>query len=137
MFVLANSVLPRVLAEPRLYEFIVAIAAPLAFWLMVAIVSRRHPGILRRIYAPLKVFIWLTYLGMVWGLLYSLRTNQNLYIWLAINFMNGMNLVRIWIGRRVDPNAFKKYEGWWPTPKDSLSWSKPKGSPDINSGKNL
>ncbi len=117
---LANSILLTELIRSRLYELIAAIASPFVFWLMVVIVSRRHPGILRRIYAPLKVFIWLTYLGMVWGLLYSLRTNQNLYIWLAINFTNGMNLVRIWVGRRVDPNAFKKYEGWWPTWKDSL-----------------
>jgi hypothetical protein len=95
----ANSILPRVLTEPRLYEFIAAIAAPFAFWLMVVIISRRHPGILARIYSPLKVSVWFIYFGLICGLLYSLRTNQNLYIFMAINFMNGMNLVRIWVGR--------------------------------------
>jgi hypothetical protein len=35
------------------------------------------------------------------------------------SFLSGMNLVRTWIARRVDPDSFKKYEGWWPTPKDS------------------
>ena len=116
---LANSILLTAVTRFRLYELIAAIVSPLVFWLVVVIVSRRHPEILPRIYPPLKVFVWLTYFGLVWGLLYSLRTNQNLYISMAINFMNGMNLVRIWIGRRVDPDAYKKYEGWWPTPKDS------------------
>jgi hypothetical protein len=134
---LANSILLTAITRLRLYELVAAIASPFVFWLMVVIASRRYPGILQRIYSPLKVFIWLTYCGLVWGLLYSLRTNQNRYIFVAINFMNGMNLVRIWVGRRVDPDAYKKHEGWWPTPKDSLWWSKPKGSPDINSGKNL
>jgi hypothetical protein len=117
---LASSIMLTALTRFRLYAFIAALASPFVFWLMVVIISRWHPGILPRIYSPLKVFIWLTYFGLVWGLLYSLRTNQNLYIFLAINFMNGMNLVRIWIGRRVDPDAYKKHEGWWPTRKDSL-----------------
>jgi flagellar biosynthesis protein FliR len=116
---LANSILLTAVTRSRLYEFIAAIASPFVFWLMVVIISRWHPGILPRIYPPIKVFLWLTYFALVWGLLYSLRTNQNLYIFMAINFTNGMNLVHTWIRRRVDPDSYKKYEGWWPMPKDS------------------
>jgi hypothetical protein len=86
---------------------------------LVVIVSRRHPGILRRIYPPLKVFTWVLIFGLGWGLLYSVRANQTRYVFLMTSFLSGMNLVRTWIARRVDPDSFKKYEGWWPTPKDS------------------
>jgi hypothetical protein len=85
VLILANSILLTALTRSRLYEFIAAIASPFVFWLMVVIASRRHPGILPRIYPPLKLFIWLIYFGMLWGLLYSIRTNQNLYPFLAIN----------------------------------------------------
>jgi hypothetical protein len=30
----------------------------------------------------------------------------------------GVLLFHGWMRRRVDPDSFKKHEGWWPTPKD-------------------
>jgi hypothetical protein len=119
---LANPILHRVLAEPLFYSFVAAMAAPYLLWAGLARAARRRPEILRRIYPRLKVLIGrLWFFGLACIVLSPHRELKTFIAQVSILnvFSAGMNLLRMWVGRRVDPDSFKKYEGWWPTPKDS------------------
>jgi uncharacterized protein YhhL (DUF1145 family) len=119
---LANPTLHRVLTMPLFYFFLAAMAVPLLLWAGIARAARRRPEILRCIYPRVKTLIgWLWFVGLACVVLLP---HPELKIFVSrlsvLNvLLSGMNLLRMWIGRRIDPDSFKKYEGWWPTPKDS------------------
>jgi uncharacterized membrane protein YfcA len=126
-------ILYRVLSDPWLYRWVVAMVLPFLIWAVLAKLSRNHPGTLPRSYPWLKVLTWGTWGLFVASGLYALfgiseskaffRTSLTLGA-----FSSGINLVYHWVRRQVDPDAYKKYEGWWPTPKDL---------PEAKPGKNL
>ncbi|HWF06247.1 MAG TPA: hypothetical protein VHA06_21345 [Candidatus Angelobacter sp.] len=119
---LANPTLHRVLTTPFFYLFLVAMVVPFLLWAGIAGAARRRREVLRRIYPRLKVLIGrLAFLGLVCVVLLPHHEFMTLVGQISILnlFLAGMNLLRMWIGRRVDPASYKKYEGWWPTPKDS------------------
>jgi hypothetical protein len=119
---LANPTLHRVLTTPLFYFFLAAMVAPCLLWAGIARAAHRRPEILRRIYPRLNALMGrLAFLGLVCVVLLPHHELMTLVGQISILnvFLGGMNLLRMWIGRRVDPDSFKKYEGWWPTPKDS------------------
>jgi hypothetical protein len=121
---LDNPVLHKLLTDPFFYLILAVIVGPFLVWAGIARAARSNPGILPRLYLPVKVLAWCAWgLTFVWGAFIfvnhqSWRTFSGGEL-LIINLFNGLNLIRTWIGRRVDPDSFKKHEGWWPTPKDS------------------
>jgi hypothetical protein len=119
---LANPTLHRVLTTPFFYLFLVAMVVPFLLWAGIAGAARRRREVLRRIYPGLKVLIGrLWFFGLACIVLSPHRELKTFIAQVSILnvFSAGMNLLRMWVGRRVDPDLFKKYEGWWPTPKDS------------------
>jgi hypothetical protein len=121
---LANSILHRVLTDPFLYGFISVIALPLLLWTWLAKFAQSHPDILPRIYLPLKILAWILWSCAVAAGSYSVFGPPGLKVFaktgiLISNFSLGLNLMYTWVRRRVDPDSFKKEDGWWPAPKDS------------------
>ena len=117
-----NSILHRILADPYLYKFVASIVAPLLLWTVLVRFTRSHPDILPGMYSPLKIFTWALWSCTVATGFYvvlgpsSLKTFARTQILIA-NFSGGVNLIYMWVKRRVDPDSFKKHEGWRP---DSL-----------------
>jgi hypothetical protein len=139
---LTNFILHRVLTDPFLYAFIAAIVLPLLLWAWLVKFAQSHPDLLPGIYVPLKILAWVLWGCAVAAGSCSVFGPPGLKVFVKIgilisNFSLGLNLTYTWVRRRVDPDSFKKEDGWWPTPENSLQWSKPKDSPDINSNKNL
>jgi hypothetical protein len=129
---LTDHILHRGLTNPWFYRWVVAMVLPLLIWAVVAKLSRNHPEILPRSYPWLKGFAWGAWAFFVASGLYGLfgaseRTTFFRTSWILGTFSSGINLVYHWVRRRVDPNAYKKYKGWWPTPKDL---------PEANANKN-
>jgi hypothetical protein len=113
---LDNPILHRILTMPLFYFALAAMVLPFLLWAGIARAARRRPKVLRRIYPRLKVLIGrLAFLGLVCVVLLPHHEFMTLVGQISILnlFLAGMNLLRMWIGRRVDPNLFKKYEGWW------------------------
>jgi hypothetical protein len=129
---LTDPILHRVLTNPWFYRWVVAMVLPFLIWAVVAKLSRNHPEILPRSYPWLKGLAWGAWALFVASGLYGLfgaseRTTFFRTPWILGAFSSGINLVYHWVRRRVDPSAYKKYEGWWPTPKDL---------PEANANKN-
>ncbi len=129
----SDPILYRVLTNPWFYRWVVAMVSPFLIWAVLVRVSHSKPDILSRIYPGLKVTAWALWAFFVaWGLfgLFGVPERKTFY---GINgifsgLMGGINLMHSWVRRRVDPDSFKTYEGWWPTPKDL---------PEAKPGKNL
>ncbi|HEY2496939.1 MAG TPA: hypothetical protein VGK24_07710 [Candidatus Angelobacter sp.] len=125
IFMLKNSIAYRVLTEPFLYEWLLAFVSPLLIWALLKKIARRHPAILPRIYPLLKTLTWSIWVAMVmWGL-YCLLGQPGTKVFfkgqlLILNLFNGVNQMRHWVGRRVDPISYSRESayGWWPTPKE-------------------
>ena len=119
-----HSILNRVLREPFLYLYLAAAIFPFLFWAALAKLSRNRPDILPHVYPLLKVLIWVAYASMVGFGLYSVfdiwspRRAYRVFVVLMV-LSQGFNFVYHWVRRRVDPASYKKFEGWWPSPKGS------------------
>ena len=115
----ANPILHRMLTDPYLYKFVASIVAPLLLWTVLVRFARSHPDILQGMYSPLKIFTWALWFCTVATGFYvvvglsSLKTFARTQILIA-NFSGGVNLIYMWVKRRVDPDSFKKHEGWRP-----------------------
>ncbi|MGB9121185.1 MAG: hypothetical protein WCE73_11240 [Candidatus Angelobacter sp.] len=129
----SNPTFYRVLANAWLYRWMVAMVLPFLIWAVLVKLSRNHPGILPRSYPWLKVLTWGAWVLFVASGLYGLvgiSETKTFFrtFWTLGAFSSGTNLVYHWVRRRVDPDAYKKTEGWWPTAKDL---------PEAKPGKNL
>ncbi len=118
----SNPILYRVLNDPWVYRWMVAMVLPFLIWAVLVKLARKHPAILRQSYPWLKVVAWGAWAIFVALGLYSLyATSERSFFrafWTLGAFSSGINLLRSWVRRRVDPDSIKTYEGWWPRPKD-------------------
>ena len=129
----SDPILHRVLTNPWFYTWVVAMVLPFLIWAVLAKLSHSRPEILPRIYPVLKVIAWGIWVSFVVWALYGLSGRLERKTFYGINgilwgLMGGTNLLHSWVRRRVAPDSAKKYEGWWPTPKDL---------PEAKPGKNL
>jgi hypothetical protein len=125
----ANPILHRMLHNPYFYLWIAALALPFLFWAILARLARNNPGVLPRVYPVLKVLTWGMWFAALAAACFRLFwPDVKMYLPSFIGISGGMNLVHNWVRRRVDPDSYKKYEGWWPTKPDS---------PNITTGKTL
>lgn len=129
----SNSAFYRVVANPWLYRWMVAMVLPFLIWAVLVKLSRNHQAILRRSHPWLKVLAWGTWALFIASGLYGLfGTSERVTFfrayWTLGAFSSGINLLYHWVRRRLDPDAYKKYEDWWPTKKDL---------PEANANKNL
>jgi hypothetical protein len=113
--------------QTAIYAFIGALITPFLIWALLATTARRNPRLLESIYPGVKVLTWGMYAGMLLCIMFSTFSIGNsidrktvAYVWaIGFPFYGGINLMRGWIRRRVEPEAEPKpSEGWWPTPKD-------------------
>jgi hypothetical protein len=102
--------------------FVVAATTPLLLWAVLATVARRRPALLPALYPWLTGLSWATWgLMMVFFLVDLAKPTapmtRGLYL---LPLVTGLNVVRGWVGKRVDPTAFPtpSPDGWWPAPKD-------------------
>jgi hypothetical protein len=122
---LDNPVLHRILTSPPLYAWLASAAAPFLGWAILVRVSRNYPHILQRAYPVVKVLalsLWFANAGcFCLYALYAWPTKKLLWLisLVLIGLSGATNIVFMKLRRRVDPDSFKKHEGWWPTPKDS------------------
>ncbi len=128
-----HPILYRVLSDPWLYRWVVAMVLPFLIWAVLAKLSHSRPDILPTIYPALKVIAWGIWVSFVVWDLYGLSGRLEWKTFYGTNailggLMGGTNLIHSWVRRRVDPDSVRKYEGWWPTPKDL---------PEAKPGKNL
>ena len=111
------------LTNPHLYEFLLALALPHVFWVLLAILAARNPRLLPRLYPFLRALAW-TLLGsaLAWmsGALFFHTKNFYAINAILIALSGGTNLVYSWVRRRVSPGPMVKEpdHGWWPTPKE-------------------
>lgn len=113
----------RVLADPVFPKFIAALVSPFLLWVAIAMMARRRPQVLPRIYPAVKIVTWGLWISAVAWCAYSFYGSPNhFYRTYAVfwPFYGGTNLIYQWMRRRVDPTANqpKAVEGWWPAPKD-------------------
>jgi hypothetical protein len=102
-----DPILYRVLTNPWLYRWVVAMVLPLLIWAVLVKISRNHPGILPRAYPMLRVFAWGIWASFIaWGLygLIGTAERKNFYAINGIIFglLSGTNLMYHWVRRRVD-----------------------------------
>ena len=119
----SDPILHRVFTNPWFYLWVVAVILPFLIWALLAKLSHSRPDILPRIYPVLKVIAWGIWMVFVAWVLYGLSGRLERKTFYGINgilwgLMGGSNLLYSWVRRRVAPDSAKKYEGWWPTPKD-------------------
>jgi hypothetical protein len=128
----SNSIFYRVLNDPWVYRWVVAMVLPLLIWAVLVKLARNHPAILHQSHPWLKVVAWGAWAIFVAAGLYGLfGTSERSFFrafWTLGAFSSGINLLYHWVRRRVDPDSVKTYEGWWPTPKNL---------PEAKPGKNL
>lgn len=85
--------------------------------------ARRRASVLSGLYPWLTALCWVLWLSVVvllLGNLLSWPSNKvYLKLWvLAVAASSGFMLVRNWVGRHVDSEAYaEKPDGWWPSPK--------------------
>ena len=105
--------------------FVIAMVTPGVIWALLAIFSRRSPGLLLSAQPVLKVLAWTFYLAA--GLcclagVFGIPSHQTFFkIFPALTASSGgMNLVYGWVRRKVDPSAFhrKPDSGWWPAKRE-------------------
>jgi hypothetical protein len=130
--VASNTIFYRVLNDPWVYRWVVAMVLPFLIWAVLVKLARNHPAILRQSHPWLKVVAWGAWAIFVAAGLYSLfgASERSFFgaCWTLGAFSSGINLLHSWVRRRVDPDSVKTYEGWWPAPKDL---------PEAKPGKNL
>ena len=98
----------------------VAIITPLLLWGLIGIAVRKNPRLLATIYPWLMALSVITYfVAVALCLLYLRRLSPEMRMaWtLAFMFSGGIQLVRGWAKRRVDPVGGSP-DGWWPTKRD-------------------
>lgn len=100
--------------------FIVALVTPFLIWALVAVMARKDPRLLERIYPAVKNIAWAMYGGWIVLLLFAIGESIDRKIsGIGFTLYSGVNLMCGWIRRRVEPEADPAAsEGWWPTPKD-------------------
>src|SRR5579871_5873319 len=103
----SNPILYRVLNDPWVYRWMVAMVLPFLIWAVLVKLARKHPAILRQSYPWLKVVAWGAWAIFVALGLYSLyATSERSFFrafWTLGAFSSGINLLRSWVRRRVDP----------------------------------
>jgi hypothetical protein len=101
----------------------VALLSPLFLLALLAILARRRAGLLPRLYPWITALcwvLWFSYLVLLLGNLLTMPSNNSYLklLFVVWPFYFGFMLIKNWIGRRVDPEAYaKKPDGWWPSPK--------------------
>lgn len=129
---LSNPILHRVFTNPWFYPWVVAMVLPFLLWAVLVKLSHSRPDILPRIYPVLRVIAWGLWVSFVTWSLYGLFGRLERKTFYGMNGilwgLMGTNLMHSWVRRRVVPDSAKKYEGWWPAPKDL---------PEAKPGKNL
>jgi hypothetical protein len=123
---LSNPIVHRILASPLFYQWLLATVSPFVIWAVLAMLSRRHPGILERVFPFLRILVWGLWGAAIGVSLYNIffivPGTSHFYVHTAIpvSLSGGMNLVYRWVRDRVSPPRAKEPEyGWLPTPKDS------------------
>src|SRR5215510_11047104 len=101
----------------------VAFFTPWLIWGLIAIAARKKPWLLTLIFPYLRAVSWITYLlGVAAGLIALSTLSRQAWLQLSVLgiFNGGIQLVRGWVQRRVDPDPFsaRSSDGWWPAKKD-------------------
>jgi len=101
----------------------VAFLIPWLIWGLIAIAARKKPSLLTLIFPYLRAVSWITYFLAV-GVMFVALSRPLGQAWWELSvvtiFNGGIQLVRSWVERRVDPDPFpaQSSDGWWPAKKD-------------------
>lgn len=113
----------RLLADPVFLKLCAAIVAPFLLWATIAIMARRRPELLPRIYPTIKAVTWED--GSFWlhGALTASMPGQAVLqsgsdpLVFVFRYQPDISLVTGYAAE-FDPASYQKAEGWWPAPKD-------------------
>jgi hypothetical protein len=105
--------------------YVLATILPFLLWAVLAMTARKDMQLLARIYPWLRALSWGTWalplLIILLKLFPALPQHQLLvFFFAAIPFNGGIQLVRSWVQRRVDPDSIPRpsSDGWWPAKRD-------------------